>query len=149
MGGLYFLVDNINFKIIEPALNFMEHYGIGANASKGLGHFSISVEDFKLSDPQEPNVNINLSQFVPKKDEIIRFKESPQKLLYTLGQKEGKLSTKHNFTSNYQKERVTYIKAGSIFPNINKSKYGRLVNVAKIDDYTIKFNGFSFLYLQI
>ncbi len=54
------------------------------------------------------------------------------------------MSTNHLSTGQYAKDEVYYMAAGSSFPWLGKSIYGRLREVAKVWEMSIKFNGFAF-----
>lgn len=140
-GGLFFLVDG-DFSIIEPALNFLNHYGIAADVSTGKGHFEVSWEDFELPVPNNPTHFVTLSGYLPTEEEITNFTED--KTFYEFKSKVGKISTVMNFTDNYYKKEVFYFDAGSVFPWMNKKVYGRLKEVARVNDMSIKFNGYAF-----
>jgi CRISPR type III-A-associated RAMP protein Csm4 len=140
-GGLYFLFEG-DFSIIEPALNFLCHWGIAEDVSSGKGHFEISFEDFNMEFPENPTHFVTLSGYLPSDEEVEQFDE--EHTHYELVKKAGKMSSRHLFTHQYAKDEVYFMAAGSSFPWLGNKVYGRLREVAKVGDMSIKFNGFAF-----
>lgn len=140
-GGLYFLCKG-DFSMIEPALNFLCHWGIAEDVSSGKGHFEISYKDFNMEFPENPTHFVTLSGYLPTDDEVDKFEESQTH--YELVKKAGKMSAQHLFTNQYAKKEVYYMAAGSSFPWLGKDIYGRMREVAKVGEMSIKFNGFAF-----
>lgn len=142
-GGLFFLYEG-DLKIVEPALNFINHFGIGADSSTGKGHFKIEISDIELPQVDNPNCFINLSSYYPTKDELDFYKKNTDNLHYELDQKEGKIGNDSYATKLFKKRLVNFFAPGSVFPIIPNHKfYGCIKEVAKIDQVSIKFNGYS------
>jgi len=141
-GGLFFLYEG-DIKIIEPALNFINHFGMGADASSGKGHFKIEISDIEFPQVDNPNCFINLSCYYPSKQEVEFYKNSNENLFYELEQKQGKIGSDSYTTRQFKKRLVDFFVPGSIFPIIpNHISYGCIKEIALIDDMSIKFNGY-------
>ncbi len=142
-GGLFFLLDG-DFSIIKPVLRFLNHYGLGADTSTGKGHFRVEYTDFEFPKVPEPNCYINLSSYYPTPEEIDYFKQNINYFSYEIEQKEGKVNTSLRSDIDFRKQKVNYLTPGSVLPIIkNKTYYGCMQNVLKLEDTLIKFNGFS------
>lgn len=122
--GLYFLAKG-DTTLLEGALRFLQHSGIGGDRNVGKGVFDISIEDFELKTPQNFNAVTNLSLFAPTVDEIKNFNDSKGSLLnYQVEVREGKLGF-FNF-KNVEKSPILYFKEASVFPVINQTlNYGQ------------------------
>ncbi|HOK13667.1 MAG TPA: type III-A CRISPR-associated RAMP protein Csm4 [Candidatus Kapabacteria bacterium] len=143
-GGLYFLFEG-DFSLVEPVFNFLNHYGLGRDASTGRGQFSYEVDEIVLEEPSDANAFINLSCYYPTADEIKYYQEHTKLLFYELETKEGKIFSNNYSWNVFRKKPVSYFAAGSVFPIINgKKHYGSIKEVATADNISIKFNGLSF-----
>jgi CRISPR-associated protein Csm4 len=122
--GLYFLAQG-DTTLLEGALRFLQHSGIGGDRTVGKGVFNISIEEFELKIPTNSNAVTNLSLFAPTVDEIKDFSDKKGNLLnYQVEVREGKLGFL-NF-KNVEKSPILYFKEGSIFPIIHqKTNYGQ------------------------
>lgn len=142
--GLYFLIKGKLADYAINALKFLSINGIGGDASTGKGHFSFDVSETELfSEKLSGNSFMSLSLYNPKKEEIELFKEKPEIFRYDLVSKKGKTG-KFISSANVWKERVTYFKEGSIFPNINKEYYGGCVKVKDDGEFPVYSNGYAF-----
>jgi len=142
-GGLFFLYEG-DLKIIEPALNFINHHGLGADASTGKGNFKIEISEISIPQVENPNYFINLSSYYPTMEEVEFFKNNPQNLFYEIVQKQGKIGVNSYATKLFKKKLVSYFSPGSVFPIIpNRNYYGTIKEVSSIYDTSIKFNGYS------
>lgn len=142
-GGLFFLYDG-DLKIIEPALNFINHFGMGADTSSGKGHFKIDISEIEFPQVDNPNCFINLSCYYPSIEEVEFYKKNSENLFYELDQKQGKIGSDSYTTRQFKKRLVDFFVPGSVFPIIpNHNFFGCIKEVAKIDGMSIKFNGFS------
>ena len=142
-GGLFFLYEG-DIKIIEPALNFINHHGLGADASTGKGNFKIEISEIAIPQVDNPNYFINLSSYYPTLEEVEFFKNNPQNLFYEIEQKQGKIGVNSYATKLFKKKLVSYFSPGSVFPIIpNRNYYGTIKEVSSIYDTSIKFNGYS------
>ena len=70
--GLYFIVDG-NWKIIEPALKYLEDEGIGGKRTWGLGRFEHEWDDFDIKAPSRSNAFVTLSLVLPKNLNSIKY----------------------------------------------------------------------------
>lgn len=142
-GGLFFLFSG-DFEIVKPVFNFLNHFGLGGDATTGKGQFEFKYEDIEILEPIDANAFVNLSCYYPTQVELNYYKEHLNTLAYEIENKKGKIFS-NNFTwNNYRKKSINYFTPGSVFPIIpNHDKYGCLKEVAFCNNTSIKFNGFS------
>lgn len=144
-SGLFFLsIDNTGGKL-EAALRLLGHIGIGGNRSIGKGSFEFHMEDFEISEPAYANAMLNLSLYIPTKDELSQYLQQPFLFNYHLEQRKGFYGEVINGT--YEKHSLTYFKEGSVFPIIHNEKnfYGKNILNKNSGPYLPHRYGFGFM----
>lgn len=143
-GGFFFLYDG-DIEIIQPVINFLSHYGLGADGSTGKGQFLYQIDEIDFPEVDNPNSIINLSCYYPTSDEIDYYQTHSELVSYEIEQKEGKIYISNYGTQIFAKKEVSYFVPGSVFPIIeNKKNYGCVQNVLFVNGKKIIFNGYSF-----
>lgn len=142
--GLYFLINGKLTDYAINALKFLSINGIGGDASTGKGNFYFDVSETELfSNKISGNCFMSLSLYNPKKEEIKLFKDNSGMFRYDLVSKKGKTG-KYVQSANVWKERVTYFKEGSLFPNLNQEYYGGCIKVKNDIEFPVYSYGYGF-----
>jgi len=122
--GLYFLVKG-DIQLIEGALRYLEHTGIGGDRGTGKGHFEISHQPFKLDVPQDGKNWTNLSLYHPTSKElntVEQDKEKEKNYYYKLETRQGYYGFIN--TKTIPKIPKMFFKEGSVFSEgINTMSY--------------------------
>lgn len=124
--GMYFLARG-NTEVVEAALRFLQHYGIGGDRTTGKGSFVFESKSFELNEPKDANAVMTLSLFHPSSTEIDQIKKSkPGFLNYKLTVRQGRgsfafnpnKSKKADGTNKIEKvkKEVMMFEEGSVFP---------------------------------
>jgi CRISPR-associated protein Csm4 len=139
--GLFFLAKG-DLTLLEAALRYLEHTGIGGDKGIGKGNFEITVEDFELSEPADYNAMVNLSLYTPIKTETEIWQNSKSEFLnYTITDRQGKVGGLALNKKNIWKEVVTMFKEGSSFPKVEeKTVFGENRIVKNEKDGVVPFN---------
>ncbi len=140
---LYFLVRTNNIDYFKPVLRWLSDTGIGGDRTSGRNQYEISdnIKEMKLPESLSPNCFINLSRFLPKKNEI-DFSKKP--LFYNLLPYRSKVESSVFRDVDIWKKRIIYFKEGSIFPlKEKKFFYGELKDIKEIKKKKIKQNGLT------
>ncbi len=117
-SGLYFLVKG-NFSILEPALRFLEHFGIAGDRGTGKGHFRIDWEEVKIPESPEPNARFCLSLYHPSESEAGDLDKSTDRVFrYQLADRQGR----HLMERDYLQNGYFCFGEGSVFPILPNSK---------------------------
>jgi len=130
-GGLFFLIDGTpeQIELIEASLRFYSHVGFGGDSSIGKGYFKISVDDCELPESDNSDAFVTLSLFLPNDDELAEFQNDKSRVWYELEARKGKFGGQFVKINRFWKESVLMFKEGSVFPNLNKSFYGKIKTV--------------------
>ncbi|MCB0572931.1 MAG: type III-A CRISPR-associated RAMP protein Csm4 [Phaeodactylibacter sp.] len=144
--GLYFLVQGNMKPLLEGALRFLEHYGIGGDRSTGKGAFHIDWEDFQLDEPGDANAIMALSLYLPTKTErkSLQGINSPV-LNYKLEARQGWKSMQAKGAS---KDPVLFFSERSVLPLPKEEKtiYGHNISVGQHDaGHDIYQYGYGFM----
>lgn len=125
--GLFFFVEILNSdydKIIRASLKFLKDRGLGNNISSGKGQFDYEISDLSINDLTNSKSNfsiggefINLSRFIPSKDDLVDINELSY---YEIGFKRGK-----DKNGDIRKQ-IRFFNEGSLFNNYKKY-CGRIV----------------------
>lgn len=115
--GLFFLAQG-NTKIMEGALRYLAHVGLGGDRYIGKGAFRIKCEEYPWPKVENPNAMMNLSLYFPRFSELQKFKGNPY-FNYRLENRQGRLSSKN--TGKYLKKPVMMFAEGSTFPLTDSS----------------------------
>lgn len=140
--ALYFLADG-NTDLIEEALRLLTHFGYGGDNSTGKGYFHYYAQDFEIRLPSEGKHFITLSLYSPTQDEIEQIKASQDRVWYELIKRSGKIANQFRIDGEYNKGPLFFFGEGSTFPAF-KSHYGKLIEIKKLNDFSIYHYGFSF-----
>jgi CRISPR-associated protein Csm4 len=139
---LYFflLTEDIDFFI--PIFRWLSDTGIGGNRTVGRGHYDIKIEsEVKLPDMTNHTLFISLSKYLPADNEI---DWQSEKNYYKLIPYQPRFDTMFFKGGEFIKERITYLKEGSILQAKEKKEYyGRLYPSAKFQDKTIYQSGLT------
>ncbi len=143
---LYFLIKTNDIDYLKPALKYLEDTGIGGNRSVGQGYFRITLEeninDLPIINGNE-NFFITLSRYLPNKEEVYFTKSW---CYYELLPYRSKVESNFEFKgTNIFKNKVIYLKEGSVLPiKEKKDYYGRLAIVKQLTNSQIYQNGLAF-----
>ena len=68
-SGMYFIAEGDNTKLLEKGLEILQHEGIGTDRNVGNGYFEFSKDEIELDLPENAKYSMNLSLFLPEKQE--------------------------------------------------------------------------------
>lgn len=149
--GLFFLAKG-DTTLLESALRYLEHTGIGGDKGVGKGKFEISIKDFELKEPSDYNAFVNLSLYAPTEDETNNWQKSESELLnYTIIDRQGKVGGLALNNKNIWKEVVTMFKEGSCFPKVEgqidfgENRVVKKQNIDKNVPFDIYHYGMAFM----
>jgi len=115
--GLYFLAKG-NVELLEAALRFLQHHGIGGDKSIGKGAFQMTCKDFELQEPQDFNAQVTLSLYHPTEAERMNYQQQQSPLMnYKLVERHGFIHNKYN--KKIAKNPTLFFTEGSVLPNIS------------------------------
>jgi CRISPR-associated protein Csm4 len=139
---LYFLLLTDDIEFFTPIFRWLSDTGIGGNRTVGRGHFQIEVEgEVNFPNAADSHLFIPLSKYLPTDNEIDWQNE---KNYYELIPYQPRFDTMFFKGGEFIKERVTYLKEGSILQaKERKEYYGRLYPSAKFQNQTIYQCGFT------
>jgi CRISPR-associated protein Csm4 len=118
-AGLYFLVQTEDFAPLEPALRFLEDFGLAGDRSTGKGHFRIEWQDIEApeaSEAGEKAARLCLSLYHPTQAEAQAIDNAKGRLCrYKLEDRQGRYSwqKKHIQTGHF------CFAEGSVFPRLD------------------------------
>ena len=146
-GGLFFLLDGDAAGVVEGALGFLAHVGLGGDSSLGKGCFNISVEDLAPFDvPESADRFVTLSLYAPGDRESVAFREG--EAWYELTVRKGKVGGPFLRVDDFWKRSVTMFTEGSTFPLLDGVRsYGRNPIVKGPEDgvpFRVQHYGFAF-----
>ncbi len=152
--GLYFLAKGTSegIKMLDVALRYLQHIGIGGDRNTGKGFFRItrSDKDFVLREPKEPNALTCLSLYYPSYDELVYYQEpsSREYFNYELEIRKGRLGFLAR--SKYKKPALQMFKEGATFPFLDQPYYGRIKKIMEKEhkdnpDYDVYQYGYGFM----
>lgn len=129
-AGLFFLVSCNNaetLKLIAAAMRLLADTGIGTDRNNGNGQFSLCEGELNLDVPEDANYELNLSLYLPEKEEI------PANLddtFFGLIKRGGYISSPQNSNHLTIRKRSVYMfKEGSVFPKPDKPRNGKIVDL--------------------
>lgn len=125
-GGLFFLADGPDTGMLEGAIRWLSHVGIGGDRHIGKGKFRITMEEFRIRQAEDFNAVTNLSLYYPSREnrELEHFKGNSL-FNYLIEERQGY----YGFMKykQYIKPAVRMFKEGSVFPSIQgPDLYGSL-----------------------
>lgn len=116
-AGLFFLAKGKEFTLLEGALRYLSHIGLGGDRSTGKGNFEISEpQHFDLKEPQNTNSQINLSLYHPTDSELAILEK--QITHYHLEDRQGRLGFVNH--KHVYKKAFLFFKEGSQLPIFDK-----------------------------
>jgi CRISPR type III-A-associated RAMP protein Csm4 len=140
--------------LFEPALEILQHEGIGTDRNIGNGFFTVSEDEIELDLPDEDETDyaLSLSMFIPKSKEQLTKMLAGEKVGYDFARRGGWITTPPHNT--YRKNAIHAFTHGSVFSmkmELNVETRGRIVDLKpEIDfdegriDHSIWRNGKSF-----
>jgi CRISPR-associated protein Csm4 len=133
---LYFFLLTEDIDFFDPIFRWLSDTGIGGNRTVGRGYYEIKNEgEVKLPDATDKPLFIPLSKYLPAENEI---DWDSEKNYYQLIPYQPRFDTMFFKGGEFIKERVTYLKEGSILQaKAKKEYYGRLYPAAKFQNQTI------------
>jgi CRISPR-associated protein Csm4 len=136
---LHFLLKTSDVDFLRPVFRWLADTGIGGNRTSGKNHFSLSEPEEANVPDASGNVFFTLSRCLPKSGE--------EPLMYNLLPRRNRLESSHfrGPNINIWKRKVIYFREGSCFRyHDRKQYYGRVQEVIKVDDRSIRQNGLAF-----
>lgn len=153
-GGLFFLAEASDnwTEIIEPVLNFYNHFGFGGNSSTGYNHFKFKVEDFSFPEIPGANAFTTLSLYIPKDDELKILSSqlsqsagsSAYPLWYEITERKGKAGGRFVNTKKFWKKSFFAFTEGSVFPDMKKPVYGKITEATLENSRELGFSPFQY-----
>ena len=146
-GGLYFLLDGDLAEVVEGALSFLSHFGIGGDSALGKGRFDVQIEEASLFDAS-PSADrfVTLSLYAPQNEEIAAFRRS--EIWYDLTVRKGKVGGPFLQVGDFWKRSLTMFVEGSVFPALPGVRcYGQNPIVKGPEDglpFQVQHYGFAF-----
>lgn len=133
---LYFLLLTEDINFFAPVFRWLSDTGIGGNRTLGRGHYDIEIEgEVSLPSTTDGNIFISLSKYLPANKEI---DWQSEKNYYELLPYQPRFDTMFFKGGEFIKDRITYLKEGSILQSKEKREYyGTLHPSAKFRDQTI------------
>ena len=144
--GLYFLLeaDPEHFPVLNAALSFLQHFGMGGDRSTGKGSFTIEIADFNLfSNLSTGNYQITLSLYYPLDEERQFYLKLPDSLWYHLAVRKGKVGGAFLQLEDFWKDTVIMFEEGSVFPYLKNHPLGQNPIVKK-HPFEVQAYGFAF-----
>ena len=144
-GGLFFLLDDES-DVVEGALGFLEHFGIGGDSSLGKGRFEIEVIDADLPTASEgADRFMTLSLYAPRESEIATVRSDGA--WYNLVVRKGKVGGPFLRVEDFWKKSLTMFAEGSTFPMTEQKPFGYNPIVKRIADdlpFNVQYYGYAF-----
>ena len=144
-GGLFFLLDD-EAEVVEGALGFLEHFGIGGDSSLGKGRFEIEVIDTDLpAAPEGADRFITLSLYAPRESEMATIRSDGA--WYNLVVRKGKVGGPFLRVEDFWKKSLTMFAEGSTFPMTEQKPFGHNPIVKGIEDglpFNVQHYGYAF-----
>lgn len=148
--GLFFLADGPGIDLLEGAMRWLGHTGLGGDRNIGKGKFKFNISDFQLTQPEGANAFVTLSLYHPSQEakELDKFKGSSF-FNYMLEERRGYYGAPR--PGMYIKPPVLMFKEGSVFPAIiGQEKFGTLVRMSGKDGqvmggHPVYHNGIGFM----
>lgn len=142
---LHFLIETSDIDFLIPIFRYLEDEGIGGNRSTGKSMYRIEVIGEKELPSSNNNVFMTLSRFIPLPSEVNWNNEIA---CYEIFPYRSKIDSDGEFmdeNENIWKNKVMYLKEGSIFKaNERKEYYGYCPVVKEIQGQKIRQNGVAF-----
>lgn len=146
--ALYFLVKTQDINYLLPIFQYLQDTGIGRDRFLGKGRFKFSFEEknnlfSNVSTESNSNFFLTLSRYIPnKKNDIL----TNGKMFYELITYYSKVDSIFEFKGeDVFKDKIIYIKEGSIFETKDKKEYYGFCPIVKvINDKKIYQNGLAF-----
>ena len=144
-GGLFFLIDG-ETEVVEGALGFLEHFGIGGDSSLGKGQFEIEVTDADLpAVPEDADRFMTLSLYAPRESEMATV--CSDGAWYNLVVRKGKVGGPFLRVDDFWKKSLTMFAEGSTFPMTEQKPFGRNPIVKGTEDglpFDVQHYGYAF-----
>ena len=144
-GGFFFLLDG-EASVVEGALGFLEHFGIGGDSSLGKGRFEIEVIDADLPAPSEgADRFMTLSLYAPRPSEMATVRSDGA--WYNLVVRKGKVGGPFLRVEDFWKKSLTMFAEGSTFPTTEQKPFGHNPIVKGIADglpFDVQHYGYAF-----
>jgi CRISPR-associated protein Csm4 len=149
-GGLYFLYSG-KIEIIEAALNYLAHFGFGADNATGKGHFDLEYHSIEINQANNDTDSIyTLSLYSPTTSELEFYLKKSDKMYYEIFSKQGVIGNQFKDSGNLYKKTVNYFKEGALLPNPKHTTLGRCNTVATNREFDVIQIGMPlFLYANI
>jgi CRISPR-associated protein Csm4 len=149
-SGLFFLASGPDVSMLEGAMRWLGHTGIGGNRNIGKGKFKIDIDEFTLDQPDDFNAFMTLSLCYPsiERNEPSKFKSLPL-FNYVLEERRGYFGFQRY--GMYIKPPVLMFKEGSVFPALQgHEKFGGLIKISdragmKSDSHPVYHYGIGFM----
>lgn len=131
-GGLFFLTqfntsDNSIETKFNDALSLLSEYGIGTDKNVGGGHFDFDTDEIELSESEDADKFLLLSNYIPSKDEFSKMNINSSK--YELILRNGFIAGSDNPNLRHLRKKSVYVfKTGSIISSTETPK-GKIVNL--------------------
>lgn len=144
-GGLFFLLNG-ETDVVEGALGFLEHFGIGGDSSLGKGQFEIEVTDADLpAVPEDVDRFMTLSLYAPRPSEMATVRSD--EAWYNLVVRKGKVGGPFLRVEDFWKKSLTMFAEGSTFPMTEQQPFGHNPIVKGIADglpFDVQHYGYAF-----
>ena len=118
-AGLYFLVQTEDFAPLEPALRFLEDFGLAGDRSTGKGHFRIEWQDIEVPEAAaegEDAARLCLSLYHPTQAEAQAIDDAKGRFCrYKLVDRQGR----HSWQKKHVQTGHFCFAEGSIFPHLD------------------------------
>lgn len=127
-SGWFFLLQGDTKSYIEPALRFLEHYGIGGDRSIGKGRFRIYCpeEAFVIKTPADANALLTLSLYHPLPTELLEMQQlaGHNNFNYVLEERRGRMIWQKDGNGKLQRldTATLFFKEGSVFPPVQSTR---------------------------
>ena len=144
-AGLFFLAKGEDLTLLEGALRYLNHIGIGGDRSTGKGHFEISEpEDYpNIEEPKDAEYMTNLSLYYPDDKELVNFQSKD--FTYQLEDRQGRLG----FLSfkNVEKSALLFFSEGAVLPYLKQNTWGQnpIVDTKMKLDHSVYHYGHGFM----
>lgn len=142
---LHFLIKTSDIEFLLPVFKYLEDKGIGGNRSTGKGRFKIEMIGEKSLADGNRKTFVSLSRFIPISSEL---NWQSERTCYEVFPYRSKIDSEGDLmdeNENFWKNRVMYLKEGSVLEaNENKAYYGQCPMVKETHGKKIKQNGLTF-----
>jgi CRISPR-associated protein Csm4 len=143
---LHFLIKTSDIEFLLPVFKYLEDKGIGGNRSTGKGRFKIEmIGEKSLPTSTDNKTFVSLSRFIPATSKI---NWQSERTCYEVFPYRSKIDSEGDLmdeNENVWKNRVMYLKEGSVFEaNEYKAYYGQCPVIKETHGKKIRQNGLAF-----